>query len=97
LERCEISGKTERQLAGPKQPLATGRFGEAHLGAQSTTAGQRARGTEFYLESLAQRFEVADIVARNAEFSNCWPTLFEDLAWSMFRTGSTLHALASLH
>ncbi len=27
----------------------------------------------------------------------CWPTLFEDLAWSMFRTGSTLRALASLH
>jgi hypothetical protein len=77
-------------------PLATGRFGEAHLGAQPTTAGQRARGTEFCLVSLAQRFEVADIVTRNAEFSNCWRTLFEDLVWSMFRAGTT-RALASLH
>jgi hypothetical protein len=81
----------------PLPPLATARFGEAHLGAQSTTAGQQARGTEYCLESLGQRFEVADIVARNAEFSNCWQTLFEDLVWSMFRAGTILRALVSLH
>jgi hypothetical protein len=83
------------------EPLAAardiGRFGGAHLGAQSTTAGQQARGTEFRLESLGQRFEVPDIVARKAEFSNCWQTLFEDLVWSMFRAGTILRALASLH
>jgi hypothetical protein len=73
------------------------------LALDRSTLGRRpqqpdnGRVAQFCLASLAQRFEVADIVARNAEFSNCWQTLFEDLVWSMFRTGTILRALASLH
>jgi hypothetical protein len=86
-----------RPVLNPLPPLATSADLGAPIWALSPQQPQQARGTEFRLESLGQRLEVPDIVARKAEFSNCWQTLFEDLVWSMFRAGTILRALASLH